>query len=220
MFASLYRQLGYSEQMRRCTNFSRFATPIAIAIFLSSCGGFFPSKDTIVSMSISPNGGLIKPQATQQYIATATFGDNSQGDVTSQVTWSSSQTNVATIDNSGLATGVALGTTTITATSTNNVNATASLTVSNKTITSLTISASTTIISLAQGQVAQFTANVNFSDGTNMDVTNQALWSSSVESVATISSSGQATPISVGNTSIGASYGGRTATPVNLQVTE
>ncbi len=207
--------------MRSVKLLSRISAVLATAFLLSSCGGFFPASDAIVSLSLSPSSAYIKPQGTTQFSATATFGNNTTGDVSSQVAWTSSATNIATVDSSGLVTAVALGTSTLTAKSNNSsVTATALITVSNKTVTSLTISASTSIISLSAGQTAQFTATVNFSDGTNLNVTNQAQWSSSVQSVATINSSGLATPVSIGNTNIGASYGGQTATPVSLQVTQ
>jgi trimeric autotransporter adhesin len=51
----------------------------------------------------------------QQFTATGTYANGSIGDVTPQVTWVSSDTTVATISSAGLATGVAPGTTHITA---------------------------------------------------------------------------------------------------------
>jgi hypothetical protein len=57
----------------------------------------------------------------QQFIATGTFSDNSTQDITTSVTWSSSNTSVATISNTagsnGLAAAVGSGSATITATS-------------------------------------------------------------------------------------------------------
>lgn len=199
--------------------FSRGATVGVLALTLGSCSGFFPSKDTIVSLSISPTSAFILPQATEQYSATATYGDNSTGDVTSSVTWTSSQTGVATINSSGLATGVALGTTTITAASSNNVTSSATLTVSNKTVTALAISPANPSISLSEVQTQQFTATATFSDGSFSNVTSQATWTSSLPSVATITSSGLANPVTIGTTTIGASYGGQTAT-TTLTVTQ
>ena len=204
---------------RLLLNLGTIPTVLVTVLLLSSCGGFFPSADTIVALSVSPTGAFIKPTATQQYTATATFGNNTMGDATDKVTWLSSDTSKATIDTSGLATAVALGTTTITAKS-GSVTATSLLTVSNKTVTSLTINTSTTTISLSQSQTAQFTAMASYSDGSNGDVTNQASWTSSVQSVATINSNGVASPVSVGSTSIGATYGGQTASPITLTVTQ
>ena len=47
---------------------------------------------------------------TQQFTATGTYSDNSTQNLTSQVTWASATTSVATITAAGLATAVATGT--------------------------------------------------------------------------------------------------------------
>jgi len=51
---------------------------------------------------------------TQQFIATATFTDGSTEDISSQATWASDTVATATISTTGLAIGVAAGTTNIT----------------------------------------------------------------------------------------------------------
>src|SRR5439155_11939792 len=51
-----------------------------------------------------------------QFAATGTYSDNSTQNLTSQVTWASATPAVATITTAGLATGVAAGTSTISAT--------------------------------------------------------------------------------------------------------
>ena len=73
------------------------------------------STKTVTSIAISPASASFTTGQTQQFTATATYSDGSTGNVTSQVTWTSSNTSVATIDASGLATGVASGSTTISA---------------------------------------------------------------------------------------------------------
>ena len=105
--------------MHRLTWLGRLGAGLLAAILLSSCGGFFPSANTIVSISLSPASAIILPGNTQQFTATGTLGNNTVSNVSSHVTWTSSAPNIATIDSSGLATAVALGTTTITATSGN-----------------------------------------------------------------------------------------------------
>jgi hypothetical protein len=52
---------------------------------------------------------------TQQFIATATYADNSTANVTSSAAWTVANTSVATIDSAGIATAVASGSTTVTA---------------------------------------------------------------------------------------------------------
>ena len=77
-------------KVQRPTWIGKLAAGLFVTIMVASCGQFFPSSNTIVSITLSPTSAQIKPTATQQYTATGTFGDNSTGDVTSQVTWVSS----------------------------------------------------------------------------------------------------------------------------------
>jgi uncharacterized protein YjdB len=66
---------------------------------------------------VDPENQTININATQQFTAEGDFTDATFFDITTSVTWTSSNTNVATINSStGLASGVAAGTTTITAT--------------------------------------------------------------------------------------------------------
>jgi streptogramin lyase len=67
------------------------------------------------SITVTPATAAVFAGGTQQYTATANFADGSTEVVTSLATWASSVPSVATIAASGLATGVAAGTTSITA---------------------------------------------------------------------------------------------------------
>jgi hypothetical protein len=87
---------------------------------------------TLVSIVVTP-GNLTLSKASsppQQYTATGTYSDSSTLDITTSVVWSSSPSGVVTFSTTtqGLATLVATGTTTITATS-GSVNGNTSLTV-------------------------------------------------------------------------------------------
>jgi hypothetical protein len=70
----------------------------------------------LVSLAVAPANPTIPLGTTQQFTAIATRSDSTTVDLTPQVTWSSSNTKVATITNTGLATALARGTTTIKAT--------------------------------------------------------------------------------------------------------
>ena len=59
---------------------------------------------------MTPANPSVAKGLTQQFTATGTFSDNSTQDLTSQVTWASATTSVATITAAGLATAVATGT--------------------------------------------------------------------------------------------------------------
>lgn len=70
----------------------------------------------LVSITLSPLNPTINAGNTQQFSAVGHYSDGLDSDITSSVTWTSSNTAVATINNTGLATGSASGTTTIAAT--------------------------------------------------------------------------------------------------------
>jgi len=72
------------------------------------------NSPTVATISVSPSSSSIGMGGTQQFTATA---KDSSGNVISGVTftWASSATNVATINSSGLASGISQGTTQITA---------------------------------------------------------------------------------------------------------
>ena len=75
-----------------------------------------PALSSIMVTPASPdNSANLAIGATQQFTATGTYSDGSTADISSQVTWNSDTTSVATIDSNGLATGVAAGTANITA---------------------------------------------------------------------------------------------------------
>jgi hypothetical protein len=76
---------------------------------------FSPSAG-LTSIAVTPANPSVIAGSTQQFKATGTYSDNSTQDITSQVSWSSSNTAVATINSAGLASGIAGGSTTITAT--------------------------------------------------------------------------------------------------------
>ncbi|HEX5339638.1 MAG TPA: Ig-like domain-containing protein [Gammaproteobacteria bacterium] len=78
----------------------------------SSSGG--GGSGLVASIAITPTSSTIAPSASQQFKATA---KDSNGNTVTGVTltWKSSDNSIATINSSGLATGVAAGTTNITA---------------------------------------------------------------------------------------------------------
>jgi hypothetical protein len=67
------------------------------------------------SIAVTPTSPAIVKGDTQQFTAMGTYSDGSTQNLTSTVTWASGTTSVATINSSGLATGVAAGTSNITA---------------------------------------------------------------------------------------------------------
>ena len=76
-----------------------------------------PAGITLVSITIAPATPTLSVNSTQQFLAIGTFSDGSTQNLTSSVTWNSGTTSVATITSGGLATALAAGASTITATS-------------------------------------------------------------------------------------------------------
>jgi 6-phosphogluconolactonase (cycloisomerase 2 family) len=138
-------------------------------------------------------------------------GGTSDLDVSSQVTWASSNTAVATVDNTGNATAVAPGgPINITATSCDGIMVgTATLTVTNAAATSLVVTPST--ITISTGTTTLFTAMEKLSDGTIQALPPGTVitWTSDKTSVATVDpNSGVALGIAGGTANITASSTG------------
>ncbi len=74
-----------------------------------------PSARVLVSISVTPASPLIAVSATQQLTATGNYSDESTADITSSVAWDSSDDAKATVSTGGLATGIAGGSASITA---------------------------------------------------------------------------------------------------------
>jgi hypothetical protein len=117
---------------------------LAALVLSVSCTGFFVNP-TVSTITIDPPTPSVSVAANLQLTAAATYSDGSTGTLTggtsctgSTVCWSSSDSTVATITTGGSLTGVATGTTTITAASgsiTGTTTATVVETVSSMTIT-------------------------------------------------------------------------------------
>ena len=162
----------------------------------------------LLSITISPINLTIAPGTSQQFTAIGTFTDNSTQDLTASALWASSDDSFATIGSTGLATAIADGSTTITATS-GTVTGSTTLLVSEAVLVSIAISPTAT--SIPAGATQQFTATGTFSDSSTQDITGAVHWSSSDGTVATISNtpgtSGLATGIGTGEVTINATSG-------------
>ncbi len=155
---------------------------------------------TLVSIAVTPVNPTIGTTSTEQFTATGTFSDNSTQDLTTTVTWNSSNTGVATVSNStgtnGLASAVTNGTSTIQA-ALGAVNGSTILTVSTVSLQVVVVSPQNP--SIADNGVTQaFTATGHFSDGSTQNLTSSATWTSSNTGVASVSAAGVATSATLG----------------------
>jgi hypothetical protein len=159
---------------------------------------------SLVSIQLNPQNPTIAAGTTQPFTATGTFSDGSTQDLTTSVSWNSSLLSVATIAASGLANGIAAGQSTVTATA-GSVSASTLLTVNPATLNAITVSPTNPII--AAGTTQAFTATGLFSDGSTQNLTASVTWGSLTSSVAAINSSGLATGLAPGQSTITASLG-------------
>ena len=163
---------------------------------------------TITSISVTPDDLTLAIGINQQFIASANYSDGTVQDLVGGVTWTSSTTSVATIDNNGLAVILAAGATTITATVGSFTDST-TITVVPAQLTSITISPAT--VSIAAGTEQQFTATGNFDDGSTQVLTSLQ-WSSSATSVLTVDANGLGLGVAPGTSTVTATSGSIAAT--------
>jgi len=167
---------------------------------------------TIVSISVAPSITSIALGTQLSFTATGSFSDSSTQTITSNVTWTSSDSTVATMSTSGakgIATTTGTGTATISA-ALGAVTGTAQLNVTSASLASISLTPATSI--LAPASTIQWTAVGTFSDGTTQNVSTIANWSTSSSSIATVTSYGAVTGQSAGTAVITASLQGISGT--------
>lgn len=167
----------------------------------------------LVSVAVTPSDPSIALGLSQQFVATGTYSDSSQQDLTEAVTWDSGTPAVATVSNAGgsegLATTVAVGSSSITATEpSSGLSDVTTLTVTAAVLTAIAVTPSLAATSV--GSTEQFTATGTYSDSSTQDLTAAVTWSSSATYVATISNAGGteglATGLASGTTTISATH--------------
>src|SRR5207245_6875387 len=124
------------------------------------------------------------------------------------VTWSSSNTTVATVSNSGLVSGVTPGTATITAAS-EGKSGTSTITVTPVPVASVEVTPATA--SVQAGQTVQLTATPRDAGGTPLSG-RTVTWSSSNTAVATVSNGGLVSGVTPGSVTIRATSEGKSGT--------
>jgi DNA-binding beta-propeller fold protein YncE len=166
----------------------------------------------LVSLTVIPANPSSPKGAAQQFTVTGTYTDNSTQDLTSAVSWSSSDPSIVAISNAagtnGLAATLATGSVTITA-SLGTVSGSTGFTVTPATLVSIAVIPATP--SIADGTTQQFAATGTYTDGSTQPLTQAATWSSSDTTVATISNAsgtnGFATSAGQGTATITAAVG-------------
>ena len=150
---------------------------------------------SVTGVSLDKTSLTLTEGDVQELIATVTPSDATN----KSVTWTSSNSSVASVSSAGVVAAKTAGSTTITVkTSDGSKTATCAVTVKAKTIAVTGVSLDKTSLTMTVGDTQSLVATVTPSNATNKSVT----WSSNNTSVATVSSSGVVTAKATGSATI------------------
>lgn len=191
------------------------------SIISASSGGLSGSATlnvlpaALVSLGVTPAATTFQVGATRQLAAFATYSDGSVVNVTANTTFTSATPAAVSVAGTGLMTGVAAGSSNITA-SFAGKTATASATTTAATLSSIAVVPANASVAINGTQ--QFVAIGTYSDNSTAVITGTAAWTSANTSIATVLNSGVATGVAAGTTAITATADGKSASG-NLTVT-
>lgn len=149
----------------------------------------------VSNISLNKTSATLIEAETLQLIATIT-PDNATN---KNVTWSSSDDAIATVDANGLVTAIAAGEAIITVTTEDGgLTAECVVTVERIVVPVISISLNKTTLSLTEGDTETLIASINPDNADNKNIT----WSSNDEAIATVSANGLITAIAAGEATI------------------
>ncbi|MCS6137430.1 hypothetical protein G3496_21280, partial [Shewanella baltica] len=151
-----------------------------------------------------------------QLVATATYSDGTSSDISSSVTWTPADPATATVTPAGLLSGVAEGSTTLTASEGGKTSNTVNVTVTDAVIDSIQVTPSP--VNIAKGQKQQLVATATYSDDTSSDISSSVTWTPADPATATVTPAGLLSGVAVGGTTLTASEGGKTSNTVDVDV--
>ncbi|GED29906.1 Ig-like domain-containing protein [Brevibacillus centrosporus] len=170
------------------------------------------TQKKISKLSASATSVKLKKDGTQQLALTVTYTDKTKEDVTQKADWTSSDSEVATVE-AGLVTAVDSGKTKVKA-SYGGKNVTLSVEVD--IISKLAVDQKK--LTLREGATQQITATATYSDKSTAIVTEGAEWFSGDSEVVTVEN-GLVTAVGSGKTKVSVKYGGKTVTlPVEVDI--
>src|SRR6266700_6038476 len=163
----------------------------------------------VAAVSVSPASVSLSVGGTTQLIATPR--DSAGNPLTGRtVSWSSSNGAVASVNASGVVSGVAAGSATITATS-EGQSGTSAITVTVATVPVASVTVTPSSATILVGATVQLTATPKDSAGNPLSGAT-VTWASSGTAVATVSASGLVTGKTAGSATITATAGGKSGT--------
>jgi uncharacterized protein YjdB len=168
-----------------------------------------PPGPVVTTVTVAPtSASIVAGSATTLQ---ATVKDQNGNVMTGQtVTWSTSSAAAATVNSSGVVTGVAAGSATITATSSGKAG-TSSITVTAVPPVVTTVTVAPTSASVVAGATTTLQATVKDQNG-NLMTGQTVTWSTSNAAAATVNSSGVVTGVAAGSATITATSSGKTGT--------
>lgn len=204
----------FSVLVSRCVPALAGVCLLSSTLVLSGC-----LSRSLTGLTIEPGTGLttVVPGVSAQYRAIGTYTESGHAteteDISSLVTWSTTIPDVATVNPSGIVTGVSVGTTAVIATIPGwkgQLTAESNIVVASpsggsgtgRILTSLAIVPTTQTVTTV-GETAQFLAIGTYSSAPlTADLTDQVTWQSSDVKVATVNNAGMATSVGLGETTI------------------
>lgn len=137
------------------------------------------------TITVSPPNPSVLSVATRQFTATGTYSDGTTADITSLVSWNSSNGTLATM-NGSVATTLAPGTLTISAAKDGAIGNT-TLTVTGGSLSSISVSPATPV--LVKDTKTRITATGTFTNGRTRDITGAVTWTTT-DTQATVAKAG------------------------------
>jgi hypothetical protein len=190
------------------------------------------SSANLVSIAVTPGGPTVPLATSERLVATGTFDDGTTQDLSRNVTWTTlnAHSRVARVSSTGIATGLGLGSETITATAlSSGINGSTTVTVDESSVTAINVlpvgmvqfpGALFPEPVVANGTRQQMRAVATFKDGSSLDVTGiqGVAWSSTDTAVAMIvQETGLMTAAGPGSTNLAAALGSQQgSTSVNV----
>ncbi|MBU1426193.1 MAG: Ig-like domain-containing protein [Gammaproteobacteria bacterium] len=193
---------------------------ISLIVFLlvgCDAGNNSPSASgATVSIAISPASISITKGDTANLTAIESRADGKTAYITGAVTWTSANPATASVSSAGLVTGVAPGSTTITASLNGVTSPAATINVADANLIAINVSPASA--SVTAGSFTTFAAEGTYSDGTTRNISNLVIWNSDRPAVATINRRGSAASVGAGSSSITAKLDNLISNAVTLTV--
>lgn len=173
----------------------------------------------LVQLTINPGAASLPLGATLDLSALGLYSDGSSQDLTQQASWSSADTGILSVDDSGHIQPLSIGSTTVTAIFAGISNS-QTVSISNALLTSIEVSSASSTIPLGEQQALR--ALGHYSDGSLQDITEQVTWQSTPTDRLAISnasgSHGLATALASGTATATAALGSITGA-LDLSIT-